>query len=418
MNRTSLKGKKWELALGLSAGCYFLFAYLQMRGLGIPNVFYSLFKVVMLLFGLTSLTHIRKNKSMMYLMIAFVVYTLLSGVVYIFNGKPFSLFYDALSNYILPMFVFFIGMKTRDANAFLIPMVLALSLALVLTIIPYLSFSPWYIQYILDNRNDTDIVGENYLLSNLRFSGVATSAYFIMYMCVPILSYCLALTVLYKKRNIVLYIVSILCIVSLILCQQRTAILFVALAILYFFVFLGKNNRKSTIVVLVLLAALIFILPTYVERFDDLVGLVTGRVENMSFETAFVDERQDKVTQVFSVWGNPIFGDGVGVYSHAAFYAGYVSVNDCAWIKLLVENGVVGVLLFLAIVGKSLIRGFKLRKHYYTELFIIVFYMVAMIGSDSLSMQTTFSVFFWFALGKIWNPIQDADLRGDLQVSH
>ena len=364
------------------------------------NYFLTFLNIGFIVSGGMSFYSRQGNKTINNLMVLFIGYTFLSGVVYLFNDLPVSCFISTMRNYMLPMLVFFVGMNaTFDKEKFVKYFGLTMALALIITLFGYVTFAPWYTDYISSHMSAKDI--ETGQMNFLRFAGPYTDAYYIQYLCVALLIYFLHKVIIENQSSIINYILIVLFFVSLILCQQRSAMLFTFLAIPYF-LFFKKNRAKYIFIFLVLLIIPVFLfLMADPDRIENIVGLLTDRTEKMTFSTAF-GERRDKVFRVFPVWKNFIFGDGVGVYGHEAFYTGHVSVNDNMWIKLLVENGVIGVSLFIYIVYLSLLKAIKSIRCYYCEVYIIVFYLVAMVGSDSLSMAVEQSFFFWFALGSIW----------------
>ena len=384
--------------------CYFIYMYLLARKMIPPVDIYAVIKLILISVGFISMSRIKQRNGAYGFMVFFIIYTVLSGLLYLFIDRPLSCYTDALSNFILPMLMFFVGMdSTVNHNKFVRNFSIGFAVALLLTIPPYITLSPWYYDYIYNSWFEgSQSVGFEYRLDYLRFGAVFTDSYYVMYLSFSILAYFLQDVIINKSRDWVSYIVICLCIISLILCQQRTALLMTALSIPYFLIF-----RSGKIKALVPFLFLFFVVAIGVTMFQsvrmgDLTSLISDRVDNMAFSTAF-GEREDKVTKVFNIWQNPVFGDGVGVYSHEAYRLGKTSVNDCAWIKLLVENGVVGLSLFILFIICTLIHAVKRIKYYYSEVLIIMFFMVAMIGSDSLSMITLLSLFFWFAIGRIWN---------------
>lgn len=350
--------------------------------------------------GLFSYNTVNYHKTIKNAVTLFIVYTLFSGVAYLYNDRPIVCYIDSLRNYILPMFMFYIGMNYRfDTYRFVNPFTYTMVFTLVITIYAYITFAPWYIDYRISN---VEVQNINYQLNNLRFSGPYPTSYYIQFLCIGMLAYFLNKIVILKKRFYLDYIIVAILIISLILSQQRSAMLFTFISIPYFLYFTGKKVKYiSYFFLLGIIVMLVAVQFSNLIRLDDIIALVTNRTEKMAFSDAF-GERSDSVFRIFTVWSNYLLGDGVGVYGHAAFYEGFVTVNDCAWVKLLVEQGFIGTLLFIYILIQSLLRAIKNIKFFYPETFIILFYMVSMIGSDSLSMVIEMSVFFWFSLGRIW----------------
>ena len=399
-----VKNISFEKVFYYTFAVYLLLGYLQARGWLQSNFLYAIIHIMIFIWGIQSfIMPQRRNNRIKNLMLVFIIYVVLSGFLYLMIDRPFSCYMDSVRNFILPMLLFYSGMVCRDKNRFYYVIGGSFVLILFLTLIPYITFAPWYIDYISSLRIRTLEVYDAGMIANMRFSATMASSYFVMYLTYPILCFLLNKVVIEKQNSVFLYIMIIVCLISLFLCQQRTAILFAFISV-PFFLYFSKRKVGSILIFTILIAAILYFWGrSGLERTGDLSDLLGNRIQAMSFSEAF-GEREAGVTKVFSVWKNPILGDGVGVYSHAAHYQGYISVNDCAWIKILVENGVVGLLIFLVIYILTLVRAIKYRKFFYQEILIMIFFGVAMIGSDSLSMVVLYPLLFWFTLGLVWNP--------------
>ena len=94
----------------------------------------------------------------------------------------------------------------------------------------------------------------------------------------------------------------------------------------------------------------------------------------------------------------------MGSKNAGARQAGLPGITDGNFVKILVENGVVGLFWFLWFVLKSLKKA-VLRKNKNTiEAWIILFMLFAMTGSNGLCIEFYYSAIFWYAIGKIWSP--------------
>ena len=391
---------KLPILLIITLCCYVLFQYVEAR-LSLPaNYFITAIKLSVLLLFFNILNKRSYYHSITTLFSVFIIYIVLSGWKYLLDDRPFFVYYDALSNFVMPMLMFYVGVHYDMKEKMYLSFAIAFAIPLLLTMVDYLRLSPWYLNYLISYRHDNGTIDEGLLLNNLHFSGPFVETYFLMYLGFPVLAYVLEKIMLKKERSWILFTLVSIFFISLILCQQRTAMISAVFALVYY-AFFSKNWKMlgSIFFAVVVIVALSFALGGG-DRIADIQLLLLDRTENMSFSSAF-GQRQDNVFRVFPVWQDYILGDGVGFYSHAAHYSGYISVNDCGWIKLLVENGALGVLLFLIIVTKTIFRGFRLK--YYCEVLIILFFMLAMVGSDSLSMDISHSLFFWYTIGYIWN---------------
>ena len=130
--------------------------------------------------------------------------------------------------------------------------------------------------------------------------------------------------------------------------------------------------------------------------------MLTLRTEDMTFSSAY-NERQGLSNKLMAQWSYPIFGHGIGSGGPTSRFLGYGGVTDAAYTKLLFENGIMGIILFVILILSSIFRGLKNFKYYIVELSIICFVAIAMTGSNTLSLAYLYILPFWYMLGKIWN---------------
>lgn len=399
--------KKIKIISNLFYYSYPLFSFMQYlvaRGWMGTNYAATIFKIALLTEGIISLNKIKTKNIGYYLFSLFFIYSLCSGIGYLYSNRPFICYYDALTNYLLPMLMFYIGMNSNiDKGKFINLMTWSLGFVLILTIPAYLSFSPWYVDFIKRSYSESTSVSVDYVLSALRFGGPFADNYIIMYTCTPILAFYLNDIIVNENKRVLNYIIVTIYSIAIILCQQRSAMLFTFIAF-PFFMYYSRHRTKNLLyfTIITLLLSMIVTL-SLSDRMEDIFSLISDRIDKMSFDEAF-GERREKVFRVFGEWTNILFGDGVGVYSHKAFSKGFVSVNDNGWFKLLTENGIVGVFIFLWLTSATLFRALKYKKQFLAEIFIITFFLFAMIGSDSLSMDCVQPLLFWLSIGLIWSP--------------
>ena len=99
-----------------------------------------------------------------------------------------------------------------------------------------------------------------------------------------------------------------------------------------------------------------------------------------------------------------VFGQGIGRFSNEAKLYGYPSIMDSEWIKLLCEIGIVGVSLIVIFFIRIIKMGLSNYKNNFFELSVIIFFLISMIGSNSLEQPIVkHSVFLWFCAGQILN---------------
>ena len=60
-------------------------------------------------------------------------------------------------------------------------------------------------------------------------------------------------------------------------------------------------------------------------------------------------------------------------------------------------------MLFVFLIGRTLIRAIKHMKVYLIELVIIMFFLVALLGSNILNFGYMIVMPFWYTIGRVWN---------------
>lgn len=319
---------------------------------------------------------------------------------YLFNSYSFSSYYYSIIYEVSPILFFYIGQSRRYCTSvFYKGMIVC---ALVSGIVGYYLYfvNPgWYASYRYSAVEDTT----NWDL--FRFSSFWKSPYSISY-----LSCC---SIIYSSRCIVLnkrvwfFLGTIfISLVSIILSQQRVALAFSCLVLLYmFFITCGRNTtsqtRKKMWCFFIGISVFVLILYYFVLSSLDAetMSFAFDKILSMKESGSIVADR----VKIFGEWFNkpfPIFGDGSGRYSHAIADTGH-AISDCEYLKIIFEKGMIGFLIFSIICFATIIRGMNLRKVYSVELIIILFYLFAMIGADPISGTETRPWLFWYCIGRI-----------------
>jgi hypothetical protein len=202
--------------------------------------------------------------------------------------------------------------------------------------------------------------------------------------------------------------IAVISVTSAFLCQQRIAIASAIAIVIFYGFYLMKLNRggqKFGVIIAYTLIALLVVnvmgALAHFEWYDRIFTLVEERIELMDFEDA-MSHRTNQYNIRRSSDLFLIFGSGMGSCGHAAVFAGYKGVADGEFVKTFYEYGVVGCFILGSIILSSLYRGVKFFKLYNVEVLIMVFYLAAGIGSNSLTFFI-YSIMFWYSMGRIWN---------------
>lgn len=366
-------------------------------------------RVALLYSALISFKDTNKSFVLSFLII-YILYCALSIVRVLDSAVLLSGYFYDLLNYILPMFAFFIGSSNRITddryyNWFLYSVLFCFGLGLL-----FYFFSPnWYVQRVSMLSYDllgADLYDLDQLHEKTRFSSFMYGPYPIQYFGIPALSFLLYL--IYKTKNSklktkVYYAISFFVIViSVVLCQQRTAWGYLTILIV-FYLFVSSGKKKGVWGFAILSIFILLIFSQIFTLNDSMIGSALGkRMGEMSFSDAMAG-RVGQYESLWINWTKPILGHGMGSGGAIARLAGLPGASDAGYMKILYENGIVGSLLFLGVILPTLIRAIKRIKFFYIEIHIIVFFLIAMIGSNALSISLYYGIVFWYAIGRVWN---------------
>lgn len=372
--------------------------------------------VILLLIGMR--VYVRSNNYMGFkqLFTSYFVYCLFSIIWYAVNGAPIKCYLNEIYNSVPAMFFVYIGMTdTRSENKFYKRFLYACTISMVLGIWFYITTPGWFMarrtEYINMQANAKYTYTEDDILQQMRFSSYLGDTYEVDVYAILAMSIALFyLFQAYKKNEstIVIWVCVLVNFIAAILCQQRVAMAYSVLVI-GVFIYCGiKYNNKSAskklITIFVSVLTLIILLAVFYfgDRAEYLTSMLSDRMDNMSVSKA-LGERDYQLDLLRNHWFLPIFGHGIGSGGATAGFFGLPHVNDCSYIEILYETGIVGFLIFLLIMFKTTLRGLRYIRYYIVELMIIGFCLVACIGSNTLTIGFLSIFPFWYSIGRIWN---------------
>ena len=278
-------------------------------------------------------------------------------------------------------------------------------------IICYVLSPGWYISSLTEVRNTAFNArvqhSEESLLASLRFTSFFHDSYPVSLYSVFIFSISLFNYFRVDERKKYSLICIFVSFVAAILSMHRVSI---ASSILIFLVFIAYEliKGKTSVVFKILFAGILFVIiaslisETVRERLFSLQEMLMRRTEDMSFSGAY-KERQIQSDGLMVQWSFPFFGHGLGSGGITSRFMGYGGVTDAAYTKLLFENGIIGMILFITLLLSSSLRAFKYFRYYVVELSILCFIALAMTGSNTLSLAYLYILPFWYMMGRIWN---------------
>lgn len=390
--------------------------YLIMRGINL-NTFIML--PIFALLAIKSINLAIKNSNTWFIktMNVFLVYCLSTIVFYAINDAPISCYTNDIRQFVFPILFAYLGCCCEDDKEFKKWYLVACAGCFLIGLYLYIAAPGYYTAYLHDARSnlwfkdDSQYVNESNIIEFSRFSSFFASSYIISFFSIPALIISLGYSI--KDDSPVphhwCYVIATVSFIAAILCQQRIAIGFAFLVVVFFLIFtrrmsgIKKGSRTWLFYIIVIL--LVVGLADFVANFDwydRIAVLVGGRLEVMNFSQA-LSERTGQYSSFDRATGlSYILGLGLGSCGHAAGAVGLKAIHDGEFVKLFYEYGLVGCTILAVLLISTLKRGLMNFKNYYTELLIIVFFLVAGLGSDSLTFFV-YSAMFWFSVGRIWN---------------
>ena len=207
----------------------------------------------------------------------------------------------------------------------------------------------------------------------------------------------LSFNILYKSKFKKGKIMLVICLIALVLTFRRAALytgIFAFLWVNYSVLFKLKGSKLIFFLTqfFFLLLGYFVILSYNPELLNDLI------LRLYSFSDA-IDERSGSWIDGLSITQSVLTGDGLGRYGHKAVEYSDIYIPDGNYFRMLAEIGVIGFLLFFAIIFKSLYNGFDNFKNNYIELGIIIIVCMQAVGSDIFGFQLVAPV-FWYSIGR------------------
>lgn len=338
----------------------------------------------------------------------YYMYVIFSGILYLVNGVSAKCYINELFNSIPAMFFVYAGMAEKRMtlhfyNVFLIYCTISMSIGLMLFFFP----TEWFVARHLELIDNAD-VNAKYLLENMRFSSYIGDTYEVDMFAMIALGISLFTYYSCNKKALVLNLIFILVnFLAAIMTQQRVAMASATLALLFGICYgIKRRKTKRSLIIVNIIVILIISISSAVllltDRGEQIQLLINERIENMSVSQAIKD-RSVQHDLIYKYWSMPITGHGAGAGGATAYNEGYHGVTDAGYYELLYENGIAGTLLFLIIIGSTLLRCTKHLRYYFTEFVVICFVLIAMLGSNTLTLGYMTIFPFWYCIGRVWN---------------
>lgn len=335
----------------------------------------------------------------------------LSFIQYLYNNRPFLCYLTDASNYLAAMIFFYVGASDdRPGKPLYRKFMFYVTIVFAAGLICFVLMPPWYLSRIQEiiNLESGFNYGEETILERMRFSAFFGDSYNVSHFSV----FCCAIALFeisvtkgkYKYISLACLIIGLL---SSIASLHRASILGCVIAFTMYFYLNHRMHKYGTnvyVLTIIITAFLLFLIvaPYFNERVTDIFGMVTNRVDdNMNLNRALNERKFTK--ELLASMNYYIFGHGLGSGGVGVRQYGFPGVSDMQYVKMFYENGIVGAFLFILIIVRALRRGIKYIEYYVTEVIIILFILLAMLGSNSLAIGFFLIIPFWYAIGRISN---------------
>ena len=349
-----------------------------------------------------------KNNQFIVLLGLYACYVLASVVCYAFNGTPIVCYYRTILNYFLPICFAFIGYSLSDDNKYYKYYLYSCAFCFIVGFYLMATFPPYYVEYLQTTVQDHEDFGRQDLMESIRFCSFLGSSYNISYISIPalILSLSFASKPETGIKKWLCYVIAMVSFVAAIICQQRIAIFFAIIIVLFYSYYILKHGNNKLVFVYILLTVLIVsVVGSYIqglEVFDSLRENVLDRFHKMDVSVAMSSRTGQYTGFSRATWWSYIIGLGMGSCGHLVIPFNLEGVYDGEFVKTFYEFGIIGSAIFALLVLLTLVRGIKLFKYLHQEFFIMLFFLGACVGASALTFFI-FNSMFWFAMGRIWN---------------
>ena len=336
-------------------------------------------------------------------------YTLVTIISYSFNGRPIMLYFQEMA-YVSPtMLIAFVAADKSIDNKGKFYKILFVSWLICFTIGFYLYFfrPDWYTTAITLKHAATSwknqMLSDDQILEQFRFGSFLLDSYAVSFLSMFLfpMSVCYFSRANRDKKRL-LFLTIIIIAISALLSMQRIAIVCLIVDVILLYILGEKEIKKSMSYILILIIGLFLVFGGYLIATEEIWEKVLNAFSSDNLDDAINGSRLYQIKTVFNQLDNPITGQGIGSLGGRARELGLAGISDCCWVKIFCEQGIIGFVMFCALMIKTLKRAFKNKTFYYVEICAIINIMIAMMVSDPLFYQK-YVLPFWFMIGRVWN---------------
>lgn len=379
--------------------------YIPPKGMPGDGVYIWPFRLILIYFGIKAFLY---NNRKCNILTVYIIYSLSSFALYAFNGYPLKLYIYDIAFYLSSILFAYVGMDDSDeSDKFREHTFYAIIVAFGIGMYLYFFNPSWYQDAWVINYNgrwykDGLNADFDFISANMRFSSFFMSSYATEYYGLFALPFALCGVMMEKKRRKrTLYMACTLFILLVLaLSLQRAAIVSAILMLIVFAIYDAGHSHSASYFYLYFIVGSIILVSLYATT--DVGERVIERFGKLTLSDTFSEARTSQNEDLLGVWNNLILGNGLGAGGNEARKMGYPAVTDSNYVKILVEQGIIGFLLFLSFIIATCKRIFSNFKYLALEGAFFASVLVAMIGSNSL-MFSLYIPPFWYSVGKIWN---------------
>jgi hypothetical protein len=271
----------------------------------------------------------------------------------------------------------------------------------IIGILFFLNPPSWYnsaIEEYLYNTYGNDYTYES-ALEFYRLRSIFPTTYSLTYFANIVLIFlwfCLIQGKKIKGRSSYLYAFIFLLLITSVLAMMRAPTMCSLLSLFVAVIYGMKyKNVGSTTVKVILAVSIVILIGIFIINnvSSSLLEFLSEKITSVT-SSDLVNTRLKAVDYNYS-----LLGDGVG--RHSIYTSHSQCIPDAEYIKLIVEQGYIGLAIFAAIFAIGIIKAIKHFKYLYLELCLIIMVLICMIGADPISTYDKHPFLFWLALGQI-----------------
>ncbi|MCQ5202273.1 O-antigen ligase family protein [Mordavella massiliensis] len=327
--------------------------------------------------------------------VAFYLINILSLYAYLFNGRPFVIFLNCITYNLLPMLMYGIG-KSSISNEQNNPVFKALIYSNIIIVL--VGFIIYFVPSLavrvgMDSMVTAGIsaTGKGYrfgsYLGSLELGSICAIS-------IPLL-------LMYNFKNkIVKYVTLFMFSVALLMTMQRGAWIVGIVGIFSCAIISAVLNKKGLKIIIgysllgIIIAAILFYFVNHYmsEGFFEHLQIRLRGLNANSMSTG----RTEQAEEAMALFLEYPLGFGLGAAGNKASSYQMGVIPDGNLIRILVETGIFGMVAFLVLNIKAIVRG--LRHKYYYMVVIILLFLAHSIGSNVLDFYYG-SFIYWYILG-------------------